>query len=86
MSNYPIYHPPTEAPFFMGAIVEVIECSDDSADSTHIGRIGRIHSYDYNSHVGQSHPSDPLIIVDFCNGELHSFWVEELAQLIRVQS
>lgn len=82
--THSIYHPPIEAPFSLGAVVKVVSSSDGSMNEKHIGRIGKIQSYDYNTNVGQVYPANPLLIVTFGEDDIDSFWKEELVEYKRI--
>jgi hypothetical protein len=43
-----------------------------------IGRRGIVRSLNYDCGCGQEHPDDPMIMVEFTNGDKEEFWPEEL--------
>lgn len=63
-----------------GARVVVVAAIDPNvADvSRHIGATGLVRALDYSGLVGDSHPADPMLIVDLDSGVRESFWREEL--------
>ena len=69
------YHPPhPEVPFHLGAMV--VARSDEYHQLN--DRIGYVDGYEWPEDLGSSYPDDPLIIVDFGNGQKDGFWAEEL--------
>jgi len=52
--------------------------NDDTFSGKYIGLKGQVKYFDYDCGCGQSYPNDPMIGVEFSNGEVEEFWKEEL--------
>ncbi|APY06780.1 hypothetical protein BWZ20_00025 [Winogradskyella sp. J14-2] len=52
--------------------------NDDTFSYKYIGLKGQVKYFDYDCGCGQTYPNDPMIGVEFSNGEVEEFWKEEL--------
>jgi hypothetical protein len=71
------------APFEIGDAIKVNEQNicDSTFENKFIGLEGIIIFFEYNCGCCQSYPNDPMIGVQFPNGEIFEFWKEEITKL-----
>lgn len=55
--------------------------NDDTFAIQYVGLEGRVKYFDYDCGCGQTYPNDPMIGVEFSNGEIEEFWKEEVDQV-----
>lgn len=62
----------------VGDRVRVVGITDETGLQEYIGRDGEVDHLDYDCGCGQTYPGDPMIGVNFDNGDGEEFWKEEL--------
>lgn len=66
--------------FLKGDMIRVLPNpnKDETFNSDFIGEFGVIMYFDYECGCGQSYPNDPMIGIQFSNGQMEEFWKEEI--------
>jgi hypothetical protein len=80
--NY-IYKDIKGAPFSITDNVKIRkpDVYDNTFENKYIGEKGVVIFFEYECGCCQSYPDDPMIGVQFPNGEVFEFWKEELIRL-----
>lgn len=75
-----IYEDIQDAPFMISNKVRVLDNpnGDETFNEKFINKIGIIIYFEYECGCGQTYPIDPMIGVQFSNGNVEEFWKEEL--------
>jgi len=55
--------------------------NDETFACQHIGLKGQVKYFNYDCGCGQTYPHDPMIGVEFSNGQMEEFWKEEVIRL-----
>lgn len=55
--------------------------NDETFNLEFSGQEGIVKYFDYDCGCGQTVPKDPMIGVEFSNGEIEEYWKEELRRL-----
>jgi hypothetical protein len=63
-----------------GTHVLILDSTDDTIEQDRIGMTGIVIKHNANGMTGNT-PENPLHVVQFEDGEVHSFWFEELVDL-----
>jgi hypothetical protein len=62
----------------VGAHVRIGDSEDETFDETFTGQRGVVVHLEYECGCGQTYPNDPMIGVQFSDGQVEEFWFEEL--------
>lgn len=55
--------------------------NDETFNMDFLGQEGIVKYFDYDCGCGQSFPNDPMIGIEFPNGEREEYWKEEVNRL-----